>query len=313
MDHVLYQSSEDALGAIEHQLFTVPFVNAEFAYENSGAGASHPHHVDTETFRKRLWNATMNGQYPTFGNTGVYGGRVVPQDMKYLDSPGAKQMTVWFDFFAGTRHWELEPYFELDGGRAIALPGVEYIVYVEKPSGPVEVRLEKHDYDIRWVNPIDGEQVKLKNMKSDKIVLEPPDTKHDWVLHISREDRKQGMATSYYFESRRILMQEVDTDTQRIPFEIVEPTEEISISKPTKFQVKLKRETRGTRSMFYLWTGEVSTEGQGTRVLGTGREGTMKVPKNIATKLPAILNLRLAGMNANGKVYAIDKVYRLVP
>jgi len=32
------------------------------------------------------------------------------------------------------RYWELEPYFELDGGRAVALSGVEYLVYIEKPG-----------------------------------------------------------------------------------------------------------------------------------------------------------------------------------
>ena len=58
----------------------------------------------------------MNGMYPTFGNTGTYGGREFEPDIQYLDSPGAKQMTHWYDFFTRTRHWELEPYFDVDGG-----------------------------------------------------------------------------------------------------------------------------------------------------------------------------------------------------
>ena len=45
-----------------------------------------------------LWNATMNGQYPAAGS-GEY-------------------MTAWFDFMSGNRYWELEPYFDVDGGRA---------------------------------------------------------------------------------------------------------------------------------------------------------------------------------------------------
>ena len=45
----------------------------------------------------------------------------------------------------------------MDGGRAMALPDTEYIVYVEKPSGPIEVRLEKHGYDVKWVDPATGE------------------------------------------------------------------------------------------------------------------------------------------------------------
>jgi hypothetical protein len=71
MDYIAYQSSDDQVGAIEHQLYPVPAVNTEFGYEDSGAGKSHKHHVDADTFRKRLWNVSMNGQYPTFGNTGT--------------------------------------------------------------------------------------------------------------------------------------------------------------------------------------------------------------------------------------------------
>jgi hypothetical protein len=315
MDHVLYQSSDDQLGAIEHQLYAVPFVNSEFGYEDSGGGKTHNHHVDSDEFRRRLWNATMNGQYPTFGNTGTYGSAQIPQDVKHVESPGARFMTVWFDFFSTTRHWELEPYFDLDGGRALALPGVEYIVYVEKPSGPIEVRTEKHTYDVRWMNPLTGETTKSREMKSDKFVLEPPDRSHDWVLHLSRDGRKEGMLRSYKFESRPNLMQEIETVAKVVPFEIVQPAqparEEFSTNVPPRYEVKLTRQTRGTRSMMYLWTGEVSTDTQGYRVLGTGPEGTLRLPRNLARRYPAVLSVRLYGMNANGKVYAIDRIYRL--
>ena len=43
----------------------------------------------------------------------------------------------------------------MDGGRALALEDAEYVVYMEKP-GPLELVVEKHGYDIYWVNPIDG-------------------------------------------------------------------------------------------------------------------------------------------------------------
>jgi hypothetical protein len=311
MDYIVYQSSDDQLGAIEHQIFAMPFVNSEFAYEDSGAGRTHPHHVDSDTFRRRLWNASMNGQYPTLGNTGTYGSVKLPQDLKYLDSPGAKAMSVWFEFMSGNRYWELEPYFDVDGGRAVALPGTEYIVYVEKPAGPVEVRLEKHDYDVRWLNPITGESTKLKNFKSEKYVVEPPDTSHDWVLHISREGRKEGMLRSYKFESRPFLMQEIDTDTKRLPYDIAEPaSDEVSVSKPPKYAAKLRRETRATRSMMYLWTGEVAANGQGFRVVGTGAGGMMRLPKMFAGH---VMSVRLYGLNANGKLYSLDRIYRVVP
>jgi hypothetical protein len=311
MNYVVYQSSDDHLGAIEHQLYAVPFVNAEFAYEDSGAGKSHGHHVDTDTFRRRLWNATMNGQYPTFGNTGTYGGRKFQVDAKYLDSPGAKQMAVWHDFFSKTRHWELEPFFDVDGGRALALEGVEYIVYVEKP-GPVEILVEKHGYDVAWFNPVTGESLKQKDFKSEKYSAQPPNNDHDWVLHISREGRKESMLRSYKFESRPILKQEIEENSQKVPFGVVEPSRDaFSLAQPPKYAVKVTRETRATRSMMWLWTGEVSSDQQGYRVLGTGAEGVFRIPGRIATNYPATLHVRLFGMNANGKVYSVDRVYKL--
>ena len=43
----------------------------------------------------------MNGQYPASGS--------------------GKYMTAWFEFMSGNRFWELEPYFDVNGGRALAL------------------------------------------------------------------------------------------------------------------------------------------------------------------------------------------------
>jgi hypothetical protein len=312
MDYIAYQSSDNALGAIEHQLYTTPQVNLEFAYEDSGAGKSHPHHVDTDTFRKRLWNATMNGQYPTFGNTGTYGGRKIEPNATYADSPGAQQMTHWFDFFSNTRHWELEPYFEVDGGRSLAFTGVEYIVYLEKP-GPVELLTEKHSYQVYWFNPITGDYAKQKkDYKGERFSGQPPDQTHDWVLHLSRDDRKKGMLGSWYFESRRIPIQEVELDPKRLPYEIVEPAvDELKIGAPVKYEAKLTRESRATASMLYLWTGEVTAGAHGYRVLGTGPSGSFTLKESTAKRYPAMLNLRLLGMNQLGKVYSINRVYTI--
>ncbi len=150
----------------------------------------------------------MNGQYPGYSNTGTSGANAIPKDAKHFDSPGAKTMTAWFDFMSNTRYWELEPYFDVDGGRAVALEEIEYIVYVEKPSGPVELQVEQHSYDVYWINPVTGESTKLKNFKGEKFVSEPPDKTHDWILHLSRDGKKQSMLTSYKFESRPTPVQE---------------------------------------------------------------------------------------------------------
>ena len=312
MDYVAHHSGDDQLCAVEHQLFARPFVNLEFAGEDSGAGKSGPDDVDSDVFRHRLWNATMDGDYPTYSNTGTAGAGNIPVDPKYLESPGAKAMTVWHDFFAGNRHWELEPYFDVDGGRALALEDVEYVVYVEK-AAPVELLVEHHRYDVSWINPIDGEEIKdKKGYNGEHFIGEPPDKSHDWVLHVSREGHKEGMLRSYKFESRRIEMQVFEQNVQKVPFEIVQPAgTAIPQSHPAPFAVKIKRETRATRSMMWLWTGEATVDSQGYRIIGTGETGSLQIPPHIAVNYPAVMALRLYGMNANGKVYSLDKTYRL--
>jgi hypothetical protein len=319
MSYIVDHTADDQVGAIAHQLHAMPFVNTGFAVEDSGGGKSKPGHTDADTFRKRLWNSTMNGEYPTFANTGTFSAGPAAADPKYLDSPAARQMTVWYDFFSGTRHWELEPYFDVDGGRALALEiphddefeGIEYIVYVEKP-GPVEIVLQKHNYDVAWINPITGERLKQKDFRGDRLKLQPPDATHDWVLHISREGKKLGMLRSYKFETHAVLLQEVEQSAERVPYEFVEPSaEELRAGQPVRFAAKIKRETRATRKMMWLWSGEVSADGQGWRVLGSGREGEMTISAGIARRYPAVLSLRLMGMNANGKVYFCDRIYRV--
>jgi len=274
--NLTYYGTPDAnIGSVEHQFYAVPAVN-------TGITSQHD-----------LWTATMNGQYPGSGS-GSY-------------------MTAWFEFMSGNRYWELEPYFDVDGGRAVALEGVEYVVYVDKP-GPVEVTLEKHGYDVAWINPATGERTKEKGYNGEHFTGEPPDKSHPWVLHISREGHKEGMLRSYKFESRAVPIQEIEQSPQKVPFEIAEPAAaEISVSHPPYYALKIKRDTRATRSLLVEWTGEVAIDGEGYRVVGTGKEGTMQIPRSIVKNFPAVLSLRMAALNANGKAYLIDKVYRLVP
>src|SRR6185436_577061 len=165
-----------------------------------------------------------------------------------------------FEFFAGNRHWELEPFFDVDGGRAVALEGVEYILYVDQP-GPVVILPDKHGYDVVWMKPANGERVPLKDVKTERFAAEPPDKTHDWVLHVSREGNKEGMLKSYKFESRRILMQELEVSPRKVPFEVAQPAgDTISLGASAPYAVKLTRETRATRAMMYLWTGDVAID-----------------------------------------------------
>lgn len=312
MTHAIYQTSSWALGAVERQILRVPLVNSEFAYEDSGAGKSHPHHVGSDEFRKTLWNISMNGMYPTFGNTGTYGGRRFEVEAKYLDSPGAKAMTNWYGFFEETRFWELEPFFEVDGGRGLALGGVEYIVYLEKP-GPVELVVEKKKYEVYWFRPSDGEVInEKKDFKGERFTGQPPDNSSDWVLHLSRDGRKRGMLKSWRFESRPVFKQDVERTPAKIPFAIESPSADtLAAGKPTPFGVKLTRETRAAKSMQYVWTVEATNDTRGYRVIGTAPSGTFTIPKRLTGTYPAVVNLRLYGINGNGKVYALDRVIRV--
>ncbi len=274
MDMLAYGTPDPNVGAVEHQLHQLPAVNIGIRNERD------------------LWTATMNGQYPASGS-GPY-------------------MKAWFEFMAGNRYWELEPYFGVDGARAIALEGIEYIVYVDKP-GPVEVTLEQHGYDVAWINPLNGERIKQKGYNGEHYTGEAPDKSHPWILHISREGTKEGMLKSYKFESRIVPVQEVEQTPEKTPFAIALPDrDEISISHPPYFAIKVKRESRGTRLLLIEWTVDAVVNGEGYRVAGSGREGTLQIPRLITDNLPAVGTLRMQILNANGKAYIVDKVVRLV-
>jgi len=294
MDYILYDSDNDHLNAVERQVYTKPFVNVGFSGKGPTTGAE---------FRHRLWRAAMNGQYLTSRRKGDS-----PEDLK--------AMTVWAELFATTRYWDMEPYFDVDGGRAMALEGIEYVMYIEKPSGPMEILVEKHGYEVYWINPITGEATrpKDKDWKGEKFVGEAPSSVQDWILFLSRDGKKEGMLKSYKFEARPVPVQEVETLDKLVPFALAEPQgDTISISKPTNFELKLKRPTRATRTMSYLITGEVTTNGQGFRVLATGTKGQFQIPPVLGKGNGDVMVLRITALNANGKAYAVDRVFRLVP
>ena len=162
--------------------------------------------------------------------------------------------------------------------------------------------------------PNQPQPFKLKDYKGEHFTGEPPDKSHDWVLRVSREGRKAGMLKSYKFDSRLVPVQEVEQNPLKIPFDITAPTgTELSLSKPPAFAVQIKRDTRATRSLLVEWTAEVPVDGEGYRVVGTGREGTLTLPRSLANQYPATVSLRVMLLNANGKAYAFDKVYRLTP
>ena len=123
----------------------------------------------------------------------------------------------------------------------------------------------------------------------------------------------ESMNKSYKFESREIVLQEIEANSPKVPFAIEQPSGDLKLKAAMSYQAKLTKETRATRTMWYLWTGDVSAGGQGYRVIGTGASGTMRPLAGIAKEFPAIMHLRLYGMNANGKVYALDRAISINP
>jgi hypothetical protein len=201
----------------------------------------------------------------------------------------------------------------VDGARAVGLEEVEYLAYAQNP-GIVEINLPKHKYNPLWVNPITGEEIPLKDYKGEVFSRPTPDNAHDWVLQVPREGHKESMLRSYYFESQDPPVQEVETNTSKIPFEIVDPPgDQINSLIPTPYKIKITRANRASRFMQYVWWGEVVAGGEGARLLGLGSFGNFTIPKELVTQRGSTLNIRLFAINANGKAYELDKVYRLTP
>lgn len=283
---IVEASPNPQLGAVERQITTAPQVHVIRS-------------VEADAFRHELWDSTTNGEYPT---------------MRYeasRNSADVQAMRVWVKVMSGVRHWEFEPFFDVDGARAVGLDNVEYLLYAEQP-GTVEISFsEKHKYNPLWINPRTGETIDLKDVKQDTYSQTTP-AGGDWILQMPRDGQKEGMLKSYKFESVPAPIQEVETNVAKIPFEIRQPTgDAVSTGSPIAYEAHIKRPNRATRSMQYVWTGGVIAEGEGPRVLALGGFGTFQFPPHLIKTRPALLTIRLDAINANGKAYMFEKVYQI--
>jgi hypothetical protein len=295
MNFILEASPRPELGAVEHQFTEMPSIHVISTVEPVG-------------FRHELWNATTNGQYPS-----------VPFEA-LRNETNAKAVETWYKLISDTRHWEYEPFFDVSGARAVAVDGrkdpeaevdfVECLTYAQTP-GIIEVTLPRHKYNPYWVNPATGEETPLKDKRAEVFSRETPDTTNDWILYLPREGQKESMARSYYFQAINPPVQEPESDAAKTPFDIADPMgDQLSVRVPVPFKIKLTKNNRATRSMQYVWWGEVISGGEGLRVLAIGPSGNLIVPKSIA--IPgSILTLRLQAINANGKAYELDRVFTL--
>ncbi len=289
MNYRVYQPADPSVYAVEQQLFGTPAVNV-----GSSRGM-----IDEHQFRRQIWQAAVAGQHP--GLPEAPAGDVRAQYLAHL-----------YSFFSKTRYWDLEPYFRVEGGRALALEEVEYIVYLDKPA-PVDLIVHKAGYEVSWFNPATGEMVDEKDFKGERYTSDgPPDQSRDWVLYVRREGKKQSMARSYKFESRTPVLQPPETSPTEVPFEIQLPQEnQIQAGEVLEFNATLKKTNRATRNLLWLWTAEAPASGRGARVLGTAQYGSFVVPPEISREFPTALHVRVYGIDGNGKLFANDRVYTL--
>ncbi len=288
MNYLIEASPRPEVAAVEHQFTAQPEIHVVTA-------------SDPQSFRDELWNATTNGEYPSIS----YGA--------LRNEANVTAVRTWFKVMSDTRHWELEPYFDVSGARAVGLEDVEYLAFAEKP-GIVEITLPKHKYNPLWINPASGEEIPLKDYKGEVLSRQTPDNEHSWILQAPREGHKESMLKSYRFDSQDVPIQEPETDPAKIPYDLVDPPGEVlNTSLPTPYQIKLTKANRSTRLMQIVLWGEIVGGSEGARLLGVGSFGNLTIPKDLLQQPGGTLNLRIMAINANGKAYELDKVYRLTP
>ena len=189
---------------------------------------------------------------------------------------------------------------------------VEYIVYLDK-AAPIDLIIHRTGYQVSWYNPSTGAFIDEKDFKGERYTADgPPDKNRDWVLYVRREGKKQGMLRSYKLESYTAVLQPPETSKAEVPFEIQLPQDtEIQADEPVDFNATLKKTTRATRNLMWLWTVEVPASGLGYRVLATTQFGRFAIPASIAREFPTTVAMRVTGVDGNGKLYATDRVYTL--
>ncbi len=287
-ENFIVEASPNAqLGAVERQTTAAPQIHV--------IQSAQP-----DEFRHELWSATASGEYPTVSYQAIQ------------NPANVQAMKVWFTIMPGVRHWEFEPFFDVDNARAAGLENVEYLLYAEHP-GAVEIEFpEKHKYNPHWINPRTGEIIDLKDVKQDTYSETTPSTTGDWILQVPRDGQKEGMLKSYKFESMPAPVQDVELNPLRLPFDVAIPSaQDLDGTKPIKYQIKLKKTNRATRTMQYVWIGEVVASNEGPRIIGVGAEGALSIPAYLLTTNPAILNVRINAINANGKAYSLEKAFQV--
>ena len=79
------------------------------------------------------------------------------------------------------------------------------------------------------------------------------------------------MLRSVRFRIQDPPVQEVESDPSKVPFEIVDPAgDQINPQSPRPFKVKITRTNRASRTMQFVWWGEVVAGRRGRPAPGSG-------------------------------------------
>jgi len=156
------------------------------------------------------------------------------------------------------------------------------------------------------------ETEKLKNVKTERFATEPLDRTHDWVLAPFARRATEGMLRSYKFESRRILMQDVEVSANKVPFQIVQPrATRISLHAATPYTVKAH--ARDARHALHCCICGPVRSPMNCRVIGV--VGTGKRQIQISANMASIIRrCSICGSfwhERQRKVYSADRTLQL--
>lgn len=187
LDWIMHQSTNWDL-IVQDRTYGKPVMNEEFYYENSGAGATHPHHVDANKVRKGAWNVMTAGATGfAYANTGTVNAFSMPfKGIQYATSPGATYMTYLYNFWTRTKYWQLSPPAGTTSSDLVQTAGAEYVAYLES-GGSRTVFIHAGDYTYRWYNPRAGTYTAATSFTSTggNRSFTAPDA-NDWVLHVQK-------------------------------------------------------------------------------------------------------------------------------
>ena len=94
------------------------------------------------------------------------------------------------DFFESIGYYKMSPANKItDNGYCIALPGKEYLVYLEE-RGTLNLELEKGEYAVIWINASDFNDVIDAGKTSDGQGMTSPDHGNDWFLRLINTNKR---------------------------------------------------------------------------------------------------------------------------